>query len=151
MNAKIIAFEGVHAYDILDRNIREEDIWISGQNWEEAVKGWKERGPAYTLVIDDQIIGCGGVVLMSHRIGEAWTLLSSLFYKYPKTSYKTIKQYLQQIIEKEKLKRIQAVIYPNQNRAIRFIEHLGFHNETPNGMVASGPNGENLLLFARRC
>jgi RimJ/RimL family protein N-acetyltransferase len=151
VSAKIITFEKLHAYDILDRNVREQDIWLSNQNWEEAVKGWKECGPAYTLVIDNQIICCGGIVLIGNRNGEAWTLLSPLFYKYIKTAFKAIKQYLQQIVEKESLKRVQATIHPDQDTAIRFIEHLGFHNETPNGMIASGPNGENLLLFARRC
>ena len=155
MDIKIIQYEPVHAYNILDRNVREEDTWLSKfPDWEKWAEGWKKEGPAFTLVIDGQIIGCGGVVLLDKNKGEAWTLLSSLFYKHKKTTYKAIIRYLSLIIAEKGLKRVQALVntgLPNVEACERFLVHLGFKNETPDGMEGYGPNGETVLLFARRC
>jgi len=152
MKIEMVQYEPVHAYKILDKNIRECDAWLSDYpDWEETVKGWKKYGPAFTMFVDDEIVGCGGVTIIKTGVGEAWTLLSKNFYKYPKTSFRALKNGLNDIIMSWKLRRVQAVVFKGFDSGCHLLRHLGFENETPNGMVSFGPNGEDMYLFGRRC
>lgn len=155
MHVEIIPYEPIHAYTILERNIREQDTWLSAYpDFDKWVEGWKTAGPSFTLIIDGEIVACAGVILLEWKKGEAWTLLSSLFYKYKKTTFKAIKTYLNKIISDKGLRRLQALVsceIVNLNECKRMLEHLGFKNETPDGMQSYGPNGEKMLLFGRRC
>jgi len=147
---KIIPFKKAHAFDILERNVQERNAWISGHgDFEEFVKAWDEGGPAYTLVIDDQIILSAGVVKIGWNRGEAWALLSTLFYKHVRTSFKAILFKLEEIIFAEKLRRVQATVAPEFTEGIRFLEHLGFDWEGT--LLSFGPNGEDLIMFGRVC
>jgi hypothetical protein len=151
MDIEIIQYEPIHALDIFERNIKENDAQLSRYpNWDETVKGWKLHGPAFTLVVDDQIVGCAGVTLNKH-IGEAWTLFSSLFYKHSRLVYKTIKEYLNNIAKEHQLKRIQAYVDPIRSLEVcdRFLIHLGFKLETPDGLENFGPVGQTLYLYGR--
>ena len=149
MKIEIIQYEPIHAYTILERNVREEDMWLSKYpDWEKWSKGWKDGGPAYTLVIDGEIVGCAGVVLMDWNRGEAWTLLSSLFYKYKKTVFKAIKNNLESIINDKKLRRVQAIVYDGTEKICgNFLEHLGFSWEAKHRKY--GPNGEDVHIYAK--
>lgn len=145
---KIIPFEPEHAYEIVGRNLREHDIEISRYpDWKDHVRGWKENGPAYSLVINGEVIGCAGVVMLGKGRGEAWTLLSSFFYRYKKTAYRAICEGLRKIIEEKELWRVQALVRPDFETGEHFIKHLGFERE---GLLRGyGPNGEDLIMFAR--
>ena len=148
MEVKIIPYEPVHAYDILERNIRECDVQLTGYpDWEQWVENWKTGGPAYTLVIDGQIVGCAGVMLLKWGRGEAWTLLSGLLYQYPKTCFKAVRDGLKGIIRDEGLTRVQALVRPDFEEGKRFMSHLGFKEE---GILAAyGPGGEDVIMFGR--
>lgn len=147
---KVIPFEKAHALDILDRNVRERDAWISGHgDFENIIETWKTGGPAYTIIIDDQVIMSAGVVLMGWNRGEAWTLLSTLFFKHPKTCFKQVLYRLEEIIYTHKLKRVQALVSPEFEKGVRFVEHLGFEKEGT--LKAFGPNNEDLVMFGRIC
>lgn len=152
MNVKIITYEPIHALDILERNVRENDVRLSRYpNWEETVQGWKLNGPAFTMIAGGVVVGCAGVVLMEGQKGEAWTLLSSLFYKYPKTAFKTIRDYLDKITRDHKLRRIQAFVDPVMGFKVcdNFLKHLGFKLETPEGLESFGPTGQTLFLYGK--
>jgi len=147
---EIVQFEKIHAYDILSRNVRENEAWISGHgDFEEFVKAWAYGGPAYTLIIDGEIILSGGVVRIGWNRGEAWALLSILFYKHIRTSFKAIMFKLEEIIFTEKFKRVQATVPPEFTEGIRFLEHLGFDWEGT--MRSFGPRNEDMVMFSRIC
>lgn len=150
MKIEIIQYEPVHAYTILDRNVREENLWLSKYpDWEKWVKGWKDSGPAFTLIIDGEIVGCAGVILLDWRRGEAWSLLSTLLYKYKKITFRAIKNGLDKIVKEKKLRRVHSLVNPESELNKEFMKHLGFKNETPNGLKSFGPNGETLLMYGR--
>ena len=144
----IIPYEPAHAYAILERNVRERNLWLSSYpDWEMWVKGWKDGGPAYTLIIDGEIVMSAGVVLMDWNRGEAWTLFTTLLDKYPLTAIKQIKKYLEMIVVRNRLKRLQALIDPEYKPGVKFIEFLGFENE--GRLRAYGPKNEDYLMFSR--
>jgi RimJ/RimL family protein N-acetyltransferase len=144
----IVPYYPAHAYEVLQRNVREQDLWLSDYpEWDQWVQGWKDGGPAYTLIMDDQVVGCAGVVLLEWGRGEAWTLLSSLFYRYKLTAIRFIKKYLQRIAEDEELKRVQAQVRCDFEAGKRFIEFLGFERE---GVLRRfGPNSEDIVMYSK--
>jgi RimJ/RimL family protein N-acetyltransferase len=148
MVTEIIQYEPEHAFDILDRNVREHNVWLSTYpDWEKWVRGYKKEGPAFTLIIDDQIIACAGVILMDWDRGEAWTLFSSLIAKYKLTVIKQVTKYLGMIAENNNLKRIQALVSPEREGDQRFIEFLGFEYE---GLLRKyGPFNDDHMMYAR--
>lgn len=147
MSVEVVQYEPEHAYDILS-HMREEEVNLSKHiDWDKWVNAWKQNGPAYTLIINGKIVACAGVVLMEWKKGQAWVLLSSLFYQYKKTTYKLIKRFLELIIKTKDLKRVEAFVRPDFEEAINFIKHLGFNFQ---GLQECyGPNGEDYLMFAR--
>ena len=152
MKTEIVTFEIEHADDILERNVRLGGITPpSNGDWDKWVVGWKNGGPAFTLIVDGEVVGCAGVVLMDWGRGEAWALLSGLFYDHKKESYRAIRDGLNAIIKDKKLVRVQSVVFDGDKYKAsgRFLEHLGFHDESPEGMQHYGPHGENVHMFAR--
>jgi hypothetical protein len=135
--------------EIMDHNPRDRDVYFSKHpDWAKWAVRWKEEGPSYTLVIDDQIVGCAGVIIPKEGFGEAWMVLSSLFYKYKKECFKAVQNKLDQIIRKWKLRRVQALVMTDFPEAEHWLRHLGLKNETPEGMKRFGPSGEDMYLYA---
>jgi hypothetical protein len=141
-------FQTGHAYEILYKNVREENIWLSRLgDFEDIVKIWKTGGPSYSLFIDNQVVFCAGVVDMLWQRGEAWTLLSSLFYKHPRVCARIVKSELGRIIKDHDYKRVQSIVEPEDTKAIRFIEWLGFERE---GLLRKYmPSEKDMLMYAR--
>ena len=141
-------FKAEHAYEILDRNVREENIQLSRLGDFGAIaRAWETGGPSYTFFMDGQAVFCAGVVDMLYQRGEAWSLLSSLFYKHPKLCARIIKKELGKIIKEHDYKRVQSIIEPEDSRAIRFIEWLGFERE---GLLRKYmPHEKDMLMYAR--
>ena len=147
MKTKIIPYKPAHAYAIIDERIRKHDLWLTEvPGCEEWPLKWAEH-PAYTLVIDGEIIICGGIMLMDWRCGEAWTLFADNFQKYPIAVFKTCKYVIEKISKERNLKRVQAIVEPTVNGGRAFIERLGFQEE---GLLRScGPKGEDYIMFAK--
>lgn len=143
MNKKVIKYEKNHAYAILYDNL-EHGVSLE-KEFEQYVNLW-ESGDSFTLVVDDSIVCCGGVVSLGWNRGEAWMLLSQLFYKYPKTCFKECKRVVDRMMPG--FKRIQATIFldgPKTN--YDFLKRLGFVEE---GILkAYGPKNEDVIMFAR--
>ena len=149
MNIKVISYEPVHAYEIIDRNIKTHDVRLTDNpDWKEFAENCKSGGPAYTLIIDGKIIFSAGVILLEWNKGEAWLLISNLFYRYKYTGFRLIKKYLAQIIETNKLRRVQALVAPEFESGKHFLTRLGFVEEADR-LKAYGPDGEDFSMFGR--
>jgi hypothetical protein len=149
MKIEVVAFEIEHADDILDRNVRLGGITPPDESeWNKWAVGWKNGGPAFTLIIDGEVVCSAGVMLMDWGRGEAWSLLSGAFYDYPKESYRAIRDGLRGIIRDHRLKRVQSVVLDGNGYKKRsnFLEHMGFEHEGYHRK--SGPHGENMHIYA---
>ena len=149
-SVKIISYEPIHGYLIVERNTREADVKLSmAPGWENAIREWKRSGPAYTLVVDGEFIACSGVILFGCGRGDAWMLTSMLVQTYKRIFLISVKKYLDLVIREHGLRRVQATCDPERKGAMIFLEHLGFKNETPHGMKGYGSNGETMAMLAR--
>jgi hypothetical protein len=92
------------------------------------------RGPSFTGVYEGEIVGCGGVILFWKGVGEAWLITSPLVDKFRLTFAKTIHRKLEELIKSLDLERVQAIVDAEFKTGQKFIERMGFINETPSGM-----------------
>jgi RimJ/RimL family protein N-acetyltransferase len=144
----VVPYRPVHAYAVLDANVRHQNVMLSQYpGWDVWAVECQKKGPAYTLLVDDHILGCGGVAIQQWHKAEGWLLLSGLAKHYPKILFRTVKTKLAAIAEEYRLKRVQGFVRPDFAPGIHFLEHLGFRHE--GRLEAFGPNGEDYLIFAR--
>ncbi len=104
---------------------------------------------AYTLEHEGQIIASAGIMLIFPSVGSAcgWGYFSDLVHKYPLATHKTMKKMLNVLEKKHGLKRLQADCVKGFDRAVKWLEHLGFEYEGE--MRRYGPSGETMLRFGR--
>lgn len=124
---EIIPFEVEHA---LNLDVRGFDK--SMQNNKRFLE-WAEMncsgGPAFSGIMNDKIIGCGGVRIIWDGVGEAWALFSEDINRYTKEAYYYINKFLNIIIKDQNLHRVQAHIRTDVPVFARYIENLGFKRE----------------------
>lgn len=143
----LIPYRPAHAYAIIDERIRKHDLWLTEvpgcEKWPEE---WAKH-PAATLVMNGEVILCGGVMLMGWQRGEAWTLFADNFRKYPIACFKACKYVIDEAVKENDLRRVQAIVEPTVNGGIAFTERLGFKKE---GLLrAFGPQGEDFFMYAK--
>ena len=103
------------------------------------------RGPAWTVLEDDRILACYGIVPICKGCGEAWAILAPevrerpFLFKFAIRSFATIRA-------SGLYHRIQAHVDANHAGAVRLVEHLGFRKEAV--LEAYGPNKETYFLYA---
>ena len=148
MKIDIIPYDPAHARKIIETHPRDQEQWlVNFKDFDVWAKGWAMAGPGFSMTIDGEIIACAGVTLLGYGKGEAWSLLSSLFYKYKKTVYKAIKIGLDMIINENNLRRVQVPIFCDFTQGRNLVEHLGFKFE---GILKSyGIHGEDMALYGR--
>ncbi len=103
------------------------------------------RGPAYTMLANSEIVGCGGILRLWKGVGDAWMLATPLIQKYPKSALCITKVYLDRIIEALHFVRIQAVVKQDFWMAHNFIRRLGFQGE---GLMPKYFGGQDFVRYA---
>jgi hypothetical protein len=79
---------------------------------------------AFTLVVDDKVVACGGIAPVIPGVGECWILFGNI-------QLFTLCRYIKNAINKGLLvyHRLQMMVREDNKAALRFAEYLGFHNE----------------------
>jgi len=91
---------------------------------------YKERwGPSYTAVMGDEILGCGGCVILWSGVGMLWMVLSESMARYKIWFHRVVSRALEDVIRSYKLHRVEVVIYADNKRNQKWIESLGFRRE----------------------
>lgn len=108
-----------------------------------AVNTDDKKACVWTAVIGDKVIGCGGIILASINIGEAWILVGEDFRKYAHRIAPVIKK---QAAMAETV-RVFALIDEGFERAERFIKWTGFQYEGTLRKV--GTHGQNQKMYSR--
>lgn len=108
---------------------------------------YEKNGGAYTLLSPEGVVCIAGVAPVIPGVGTAWSVTSDLVRKYPKTYYKSTKQFMAAIASDWRLHRLQATTLVKNRTAIRWLEHLGFKRE--GRMRKYGADGADHYLYAR--
>jgi len=81
---------------------------------------------------------------------EAWMFLDRIVGRYPKTLHKFVSERIDAAFKIHNFRRVQTYVDAADNRAIRWIERLGFIRETNDrGLHKHGPNGETYHVYGR--
>jgi len=133
-------------FDITDFDNMEikEGCWARRED-RPMIEAYASCGPAATLWHDDLIVMCGGIACGAWKgLGEIWLIPSKFVNKWPLGVFKTAKAYIDDVIDKLDLYRVQATIAEPE---VKWIEQLGFTRE---GLMRKfGPNKEDKYLYAR--
>jgi len=106
-----------------------------------------QHGPAYSLVVHNRVIACGGVALTHSRTGEAWVITAPEVDQYPLLFHKTVKRALAIITEEFGLRCVQAHVNREWPEARQWIERLGFSEEGL--MAAFGPGSADYIRYVK--
>ena len=108
-------------------------------NWD--LTGWNK-----TVVVDGEIIGCGGVLIFWTGFGEAWICLSKNVERHKIVAVRFLKKVLEDVLNEFNLVRLQITVRPDFPDAIKLVESLGFQYE---GIMRKYlPTGKDAYLYA---
>ncbi len=115
---------------IVENGIKEFGVKILGNDHIRYVANEREvAGKCVTGVVNDRIVGCGGVDMIYDGVGEVWVLLSYEVDKYPIRAYEVIRDGLGKLIEDNGLWRAEAWCRKGFVKGHSLFRHLGFKPE----------------------
>jgi hypothetical protein len=101
---------------------------------------------SHTFRHEGRIFACGGVLKLWEGMGEAWFVLADDIDLPVFSVCAIVKDYVDSLIG-TKYRRLQATIKCDDDKAIRFIEWLGFERE--GFMRQYGVEGADYYIYAR--
>jgi len=115
------------------------------KNYKDKIANYATMGLAYTLVVDDEIVCCAGIVSPHAGIAEAWLVAGKNFDKHGTVISRTIKNFLKWT--QPFYHRYQMSVLEGFEDAERFAEFLGFEKE---GLMRKfDSEGNNYFMYAR--
>ncbi len=122
---------------------------LTPAQWLAFAAGYRDAGPAYTLVDGDTVLGCAGV-MVSGRIGLAWAALSDAIRARPLVLHRTVKRKLNQVVTQLDLKQVVSTVNNDFAAGRRWIERLGFCQEgILTDYMGSGETHVRYVLYLR--
>lgn len=118
--------------------------------WQERAVIQSESQNSYVYTVmneEDEVLCIFGGTLLQRRNMSAWSLLSPLVFKYPKTFHKFLRDFIDTHFRDLGLVRMQTTVDVDNERAQRQNEKLGFEKEAL--LKKFGPNEEDQYLYVR--
>jgi len=133
---------------IVENGVKEFGLKILGNQQIKELAGVREaNGQCVTGVVNDEIVGCGGIDLLWEGVGEVWLMLSYEVNKYPIKTFEVIRDGLAKLIEDNGLWRVQAWCRKEFIQAHTLFQHLGFKVEGIAKKYAA--DGVDCFLYAK--
>lgn len=103
----------------------------------------QHAGPCYSAFAGDRVLACAGVMEMWRGRAQVWSILSEDVPRYRKTIHKAVWSFLRGY----RMRRLECLVDPRSDAAIRWAEHLGFQREAL--VKAYTPHGDDQILMVR--
>jgi hypothetical protein len=105
--------------------------------------GLRAGGPAFTALVDNQPIACGGLFMRKQELGVLWAVMS------PRTRYHltAITRAIMRWLDGCGIRRIEAAVDAEYEISLRWHELMGFQREGL--MECYTPDGRDAWLYAR--
>jgi L-amino acid N-acyltransferase YncA len=141
-----VQYHPSHGFELLERRVKETDlVLISLGDWQKVIEQLVSLGSAYTLLVDGKVEACAGIARHDPGFGECWMLIPETARRMVVTRW-AIRVFLKEI-ETHNFRRLQAFVLCGFEAGKSFAEYFGFERE---GIVRKyGPNGEDMILYAR--
>lgn len=137
------------------KELQDGDLEYVLQNpLEESVKNYqfetKPQRLSWTVLFEGEIVAVGGVVIYWQGVGEMWFMMTKNSKRhdiYGLIALSAIEKKMNEIINENKLWRIQAVVRTDFLQSIKMVERLGFVRECL--MRKYLPDGNGCFLYAK--
>lgn len=103
------------------------------------------KGDAHTIIANDNVIGCAGLLQRGKNRWHGWALLSEKSAPHMLSIVRTTRHFL----DNYNCPRIETNVRVDFKQGNKFVKLLGFTNETPKGMKNFGEDGFDYYLYAR--
>lgn len=141
--SNIVPLKKEHLKSLLAQPMNEKDRRLFD---DEFIQGLEDTGAFITMVYDGKVMACGGITPYWTGRGEVWTMFSEESKKYFVPTFRMIKWWLHQQL-KSNYRRIELSVFPEDERARRRAEMLGFKCETERAKKYL-PTGEDCSIYA---
>lgn len=125
LDVKIVPFEQKHFDEI---NLRQSDFANFDKDKIKEIVKELSQDNAFTLLIKDRVILFGGIYSLHKKAGEAWLVCAEEIKYYPRTSARTVKRHILNMMETLDLSRLQTKNNVNELHN-RWVEWVGFQKE----------------------
>ena len=120
-------FQAEDMMAIIEMGVKEDGIKYYGHaNLEELAKETEKEGRSVTGIVNDVIVGCGGIRTLWDGVGEVWLILSPQTSMYPIKTFRCIRDGLQKLIDENEFVRLQGWCRVGFIKAHTLFRHLGF-------------------------
>ncbi len=143
----IRAFKATDMINIIESGTKEFGLKMLGdEHIRTLAQTREESGQCLTGIVNDEIVGCGGIDLIWTGVGEVWLFLSFEVDKYPIRAYEVIRDGLAKLIEGNSLWRTETWCRKGFAKGHSLLRHLGFKVE---GIARRrSPDGVDYILYA---
>ena len=140
----IVAFKPEHLKSLVLQDAQEYfGAEISRPGYGEYLRS---AGQAFTAIDGDLVLACSGCCEVWQDRAQAWALVSKDAGRHMIGIHRAVEGFLKQA----EWRRIEAAVDVGFDEGMRWLELLGFYNETPDKPLrAYRPNGGDSYLFAR--
>jgi len=87
---------------------------------------YNKLGKSYIGLIDNRVIGIGGIYPLWENFGSAWLFLNKEAGRYKKSVFKILIKYMNSLVREYNLKTLILECINDSPKAHRLIQHLGF-------------------------
>lgn len=115
----------------------------------EYAREYVKRGPCWTLWNGDEPIACAGMIILWPHVAESWALTSESVARFPIAFHKAAKWAIEKAMFDNELFRLQVTIPETHIKSCKWIERLGFKNEST--MPMYGTDGSTYIRFVKFC
>lgn len=103
----------------------------------------QKAGPCYSAFVGYDVIACAGIIQMWPGRAQVWSLLSDKLPLYARDIHRAVKNYLLAY----RVRRLECIVDPRHEAAVRWAEHLGFVKEGV--MRAYDMQGNDQAMYVR--
>jgi hypothetical protein len=146
MKLRIIPFEFAHLAAMQPREFEARELALL-DNLEGRVDEYLAQGMAYTGIIGDRILACGGVIMLWRGVAELWLVTTGQVPEFPLAFHRAILKILALLERSMGLWRMQVAIHGEHLVSQYWVQRLGFKEEGP--MPGYAPDGSTYVRFAR--
>jgi hypothetical protein len=123
---RIIPFESHHV-EMME--LREPDRLSLAGMQDRKIKVDKDSGEAWTGMVDEGVVACGGIIFLWPGVGWAWLLTGTLIRTNAISFHKAAIEKLKEMEDKYNLHRIQCSVNADYVASRKWLEKLGFTKE----------------------
>lgn len=148
LTERLVTVTPYRAQDARDMLVADRALEALNGKHDETYEYWEKAGPAWTLRVNDHIVGCAGLIRWPWaHVATAWLLPSQGLEAYPKSIVLAVVETLRECLRTEPIRRIDCLVQADHPKAQRFIEWIGFTREQDGLARSLGPRQEDMLRY----